>query len=148
MALSEVAFHTGVADKLGYCYRLLRKGFRQQARMAVAGDAALLARLDQALWVMEPQSFIPHRRLAAGEAAPAALQARTPIWLLEPGASAPHHEVLLNLGPDMVAGHERFARLIEVVGLDDADRAAARRRWRAYEAAGLRITHHAQGANA
>jgi DNA polymerase III, chi subunit len=143
MALSEVAFHTGVGDKIGYCCRLLRKGYRQQARMVVAGEAEALSRLDQALWLFDARSFIPHRRLRAGEPLPAALL-RTPIWLIEPGAEAPHHGVLLNLGPAVVPDFERFERLIEVVGLDEADRLAARRRWRAYEAKGLRITHHAQ----
>ncbi|WP_232539961.1 DNA polymerase III subunit chi [Azohydromonas aeria] len=143
MALTEVAFHTGVDDRIGYCCRLLRKGYRQQARMVVAGDPEALARLDQALWVFDERSFIPHRRLRAGEAVPAALK-RTPIWLIEPGAEPPQLGVLLNLGPEVVPGFERYQRLIEVVGLDEADRGAARRRWRAYEAQGLRITHHAQ----
>lgn len=143
MALSEVAFHTGVSDKVGYCCRLLRKAYRQQARMVVAGDAQMLARLDQALWLFDVRSFIPHRRLAAGQAVAPALR-RTPIWLIEPGAQPPERGVLLNLGPDAVPGFESYERLIEVVGLDEPDRVAARRRWRAYEAQGLRITHHAQ----
>ncbi|WP_235971687.1 DNA polymerase III subunit chi [Azohydromonas caseinilytica] len=143
MTLSEVAFHTGVGDKIGYCCRLLRKGYRQQVRMVVAGSADVLARLDQALWLFDVQSFIPHRRLKAGEAVPPALW-RTPIWLIEPGAEPPQQGVLLNLGPAVVPGFERFERLIEVVGLDEEDRMAARQRWRAYETQGLRITHHAQ----
>ncbi|MDZ5460232.1 DNA polymerase III subunit chi [Azohydromonas lata] len=143
MALSEVAFHTGVGDKIGYCCRLLRKAYRQQARMVVAGDAETLTRLDQALWLFDVRSFIPHRRLAAGQAVPPALL-RTPIWLMEPGARPPVQGILLNLGPAAVPKFESYERLIEVVGLDEADRLAARRRWRAYEAQGLRITHHAQ----
>jgi DNA polymerase-3 subunit chi len=74
---------------------------------------------------------------------PAALL-RTPIWLIEPGAAAPQPGVLLNLGPKVVPDFGRFERLIEVVGVDEADRVAARQRWRSYEAQGLRITHHAQ----
>jgi DNA polymerase-3 subunit chi len=143
MALSEVAFHTGVDDKIAYCCRLLRKAYRQQARMVVAGEADALSRLDQALWVFDERSFIPHRRLAAGQIVAPALR-RTPIWLIEPGAEPPEAGVLLNLGPEVVSRFERFERLIEIVGLDEADRLAARRRWRAYEAQGLRITHHAQ----
>jgi DNA polymerase-3 subunit chi len=137
----EVAFHTGVPDKLAHGCRLLRKAYRQGARVVVAGDAATLARLDQALWTFEPLEFVPHLRLRRGETPPARL-ARTPIWLVEPGAAAPHHEVLVNLGPEMVEGHEAFARVIEIVAADDDDRATGRQRWRAYEAAGHAVTHH------
>jgi DNA polymerase-3 subunit chi len=137
----DVAFHTGVADKLAHGCRLLRKAYRQGAKVVVTGDPTLLARLDQALWTFEPLEFLPHARVRAGEIAPARL-APTPIWLAEPGATAPHREVLVNLGPDMADGFESFARVIEIVGVEEGDRAAGRRRWRAYEAAGRAITHH------
>jgi DNA polymerase-3 subunit chi len=137
----EVAFHTGVPDKLAHGCRLLRKAYRQGARVVVAGDPALLARLDQALWTFDPLEFVPHARLRRGQA-PEARLARTPVWLAEPGAEPPHHEVLVNLGPDMPDAYERYERVIELVGADDDDRAAGRRRWRAYEAAGRTIRHH------
>lgn len=142
---AEVAFHTGVPDKLAHTCRLLRKAYRQGARVVVSGAPALLQRLDQALWTFEPQEFVPHVRLRAGEPAPAAL-GRTPIWLVEPGGAMPHHEVLVNLGPDRVEGDAQFARVIEIVSRDPDDLAAGRRRWKLYEAQGVQITHHAQGA--
>jgi DNA polymerase-3 subunit chi len=138
--VAEVAFHTGVADKLDHGCRLLRKAYRQGAKVVVAGDAAMLARLDQALWTFEPLEFVPHARLRSGQPAPR--MARTPIWLVDAGAAPPHHEVLVNFGPEMVDGYEAFGRIIELVGSDDDDRAAGRRRWRAYESAGRAITHH------
>jgi len=46
--LTEVAFHTGIADPLDYACRLLRKAYRQGARVAVHAPAPLLDRLDQA----------------------------------------------------------------------------------------------------
>ena len=137
----EVAFHTGVPDKLAHGCRLLRKAYRQGAKVVVTGEPALLARLDQALWTAEPLDFIPHARVRSGETPPARL-APTPIWLVEPGATPPHLEVLVNLGPDMAYGHETFGRVIEIVGTDEADRTAGRRRWRAWEAAGRTIKHH------
>jgi DNA polymerase III subunit chi len=141
--MPEVAFHTGVPDKLGYACRLLRKAWRQQARVTVTGDSGLLARLDSALWTFDPQEFIPHARLRAGQAPSEAL-APTPIWLADAGALPPAADVLVNLGPDDAPEADRFARVIELVGADDADRQAARRRWRAYEARGLAVTHHPQ----
>jgi len=142
---AEVAFHTGVEDKLAHTCRLLRKAYRQGARVVVSGAPPLLQRLDQALWTFEPQEFVPHVRLRPGER-PAQAQGRTPIWLVEPGAAMPHHEVLVNLGPERVEGDEQFARIIEIVSREPEDLAAGRRRWKLYESQGVHITHHAQGA--
>lgn len=144
MAPPEVAFHTGVDDKLGYTCRLLRKAYRQGARVAVGGSPRLLAQLDQALWTFEPQEFVPHLRLAPGRS-PGAAQVRTPIWLLEPGAAVPPQcEVLVNLGPEPAPPDAGFRRIIEIVSREPDDVAAGRRRWKQYEAQQWPITHHAQ----
>ena len=140
--MTEVAFHTGLPDKLGYACRLLRKAWRQGARVMVVGAAQELARLDQALWLFEPEEFVPHLRLRAGAPVPARLQ-RTPIWLVdddvEPALSEAMAEagVLVNLGPGDPLQPHRFARVIELVATDPADLLAARERWRGYLAEGL-----------
>jgi DNA polymerase-3 subunit chi len=145
--MTEVAFHTGVVDKVDHACRLLRKAYRQGARVAVSGPAPVLQQLDHALWTFEPQEFVPHLRLASGQR-PSPAQGRTPIWLLEPGAPAPHDEVLVNLGPERRAGDEAFARIIELVSTDADDMAAGRRRWKQYEAQGWPISHHRVGTGA
>lgn len=141
--MPEVAFHTGIGDKTGYACRLLRKAWRQRQRVAVFGDAAALARLDTALWLFEPQEFVPHARLAAG-CVPSAAMARTPIWLLEPGAQPPYRDVLVNLGPDLPDEADQFARVLELVDDSDDDRLAGRRRWQAYKSRGWTVVHHPQ----
>ncbi len=134
--MTEVEFHTGVADRLGFACRLLRKAASRGAKVVVhAAGADDAAALDRALWTFDALAFVPHAR--AGSRAPAA----TPIWIVERLADAPHHEVLLNLSPQVADGFETFARLIEVVGHDDA--AAGRARWRHYAARGYPIVHHA-----
>lgn len=136
-----VEFHSGVADKLGYACRLLRKAQAQGARVVVTGDAETLRELDQRLWTFEPLSFVAHVPLTAGGRPPARL-APTPIWLVEPGAEPPHREIVLNLGPDALPDAAGCGRLIEIVADDAADRAAGRQRWRAYETQGCAIQHH------
>ena len=144
MAPVEVAFHTGVADKLLYACRLLRKAWRSGAQVAVSGEAAELQRLDQALWTFEPQEFVPHRRLRRDEQVPAPLQ-RTPIWLLDPGAVPPVAcDVLVNLGPERRPGDEAYRRIVELVSAESGDAQAGRRRWKQYEAQGWPIRHHPQ----
>ncbi|MEF7612551.1 DNA polymerase III subunit chi [Aquincola sp. MAHUQ-54] len=145
---SAVEFHTGMADKVGFACRLLRKAYAKGARVAVRGAPELLGRLDEALWLFDPQQFVPHVRVRRGPAVAPRL-ARTPLWLLDPGTAAPGSpapEVLVNLGPEMPEDAHRFARVIEIVAADPGDREAGRRRWRAYEAQGAKIVHHAQGA--
>ena len=144
--MTEVSFHTGVSDVLGYACRLLRKAARKGARVAVCGEAALLQQLDRALWTFDPLDFTPHVRLGPGAAAAPRLAA-TPIWLIEreadtPLAASPVHEVLVNLGPDPVPGFESFERVLEIVGQAPPEADAGRRRWRHYAERGYRIDHH------
>ena len=140
--MTEVNFHHGAADLLGYACRLLQKAHERGARVAVTGAPRLLGQLDLVLWTFEPLAFVPHARLLAGEA-PVARLAATPIWLLDQALDAPHHEVLVNLGPELAAGFESFERLFEIVGRDEADKQAGRQRWRQLESRGYAIRPHA-----
>ncbi|HVL74403.1 MAG TPA: DNA polymerase III subunit chi, partial [Noviherbaspirillum sp.] len=70
----------------------------------------------------------------------------TPIVLSDRGdAQFPHHEVMVNLSPATPALFARFERLIELVGLDEADRAAGRERFRHYRQRGYPIEHRNAG---
>lgn len=138
--IAEVEFHYGVADKVGYACRLLRKAYRKGARLSIIGPADALTQLDRQLWVFDERDFVPHLR-AAG-APPTALAARTPIWLLDgvPPAGAP--DVLVNLGVEPPPDLSAFSRLIEVVSTEPDDAAEGRQRWRRYEAQGIEIRRH------
>lgn len=138
--MTAVAFHSGVADKLGYTCRLLRKAWRAGNRVWVAGSVDQLARLDAMLWAFEPGEFIPHLRIRAGQAV-APLLAATPIWLGDTPADLPPDaapcNVLVNLGPGIASGFDQFARVIDIVAESADEVSAGRQRWRNYLAAGL-----------
>ena len=139
--MTDIAFHTGIADPLDYACRLLRKAHRSGARVAVHGEAALLDRLDQQLWVFEPLEFIPHVLLPR-DAGDADRLARTPVVLVRPGASAPAAcRVAVSLGGAEVGDATSYDRVIAIVGTDPEERDAARRRWRDYERAGHAVSH-------
>jgi DNA polymerase-3 subunit chi len=53
-----------------------------------------------------------------------------------------HDDILLNLRQDQPAFFSRFQRLIEIVGMDDADKAAARVRYKFYRDRGYEIRQH------
>lgn len=138
--MPEVAFHFNAPDKLAYTARLLRKAYLKGARVLVLSPREAIDDLDRQLWLVSPGDFVPHAR--PGD--PPEVQRQSPIRLsdaLAPGDGAPGM-VLVNLLPDAVARPEAFERVIEVVGLDEADRAAARQRWRTYTAAGIEPQRH------
>lgn len=136
--MTEVEFHYNAPDKLGYTCRLLRKACAAGARVVVTGEPDVLGRLDVALWTFAPLEFVPHCTASA----PEAVREATPVHLLEQPAAAPHHDVLVNLGTEVPASFERFARLIEVVTAEPADRDPGRRRWKHYEDRGYAIKRH------
>ncbi|AMO24968.1 DNA polymerase III subunit chi [Ramlibacter solisilvae] len=134
--MTGVEFHFNAPDKLGYACRLLRKAAAKGARVTVTGRPPMLRELDTALWTFSPLDFVAHCQ-AAG--APQAVLAASPIVLCDSPRASPHHQVLLNLGDDVPEGFERFERLIEVVSLDEDDRARARVRWKHYASRGYEL---------
>ena len=139
--MTQVNFYTGVAERLSYVCRLLRKAQQSGAQIGVCGPTASLRRLDAALWTFEPAEFVPHLDLSAGKADPHLL-AVTPIVLLERAVELGHRDVLLNLGAEVPEGFEQFRRVLEVVSQDGEQVQAGRRRFRRSEELGLSINHH------
>lgn len=140
----DVAFHTGLDDRVSYTCRLLRKAVTRGARVVVDGPAPELDLLDQALWTFEPQEFLPHIRWRPGLSETG--MARTPIWLVDEEAASDlppsRPSVLVHLGERTVDEAEAWERVIELVTDDEGLRRSARARWRAYEARGWSVTHH------
>jgi DNA polymerase III subunit chi len=136
--MTEVAFHFNAPNKLAYACRLLRKAVGSGSRVVVTADADALRQLDTLLWTFSQLDFVPHA-LQSGEAG---VVAASPVILSESVANPPHQQVLLNLGPQVPEGFERFERLIEVVSLDEGDRQLARGRWKHYADLGFTMTRH------
>ena len=104
-----------------------------------SADAATLDAIDQSLWTLQPTEFIPHCRINDE----AHIVARSPVVLAESAeASLPDRPILVNLGAEVPARFERFERLIDIVGSDDADKLAGRTRWRHYKDRGYAIRTH------
>ncbi|MDM0023578.1 DNA polymerase III subunit chi [Variovorax saccharolyticus] len=144
--MTEIDGHYNMPDKTGYVCRLLRKAVSAHgARLVVVADAAALEALDLALWKLAPSEFIAHCR---SDDAPFIVE-RSPVVLADSSADAlPDRPILVNLGAGLPARFERFERLIDIVGSDDADRQAGRARWRHYKDRGYAIRTHAYGGSA
>jgi DNA polymerase III subunit chi len=143
--MTEIAFHFNVPERTEYVCRFVRKAVRFGASVVITGPEPALVPLDRALWVFDELAFLPHAMLRPGQPVPERLRP-TRVWLGSDATQSGHHDVLVNLGDDAPAGFESFAKLVEVVTLDDADRAGARARWKHYASRGYEITRHEVGA--
>lgn len=137
--MTEVAFHFGAPDKLGYTCRLLRKAVGSGAKVLVVAEDEVLQQLDVDLWAISPTDFVPH---CVG-AVDALVQQQCPVVLATRiGPELVHKQVLVNLAQSVAEGFEKFERVIEVVGTDEDDRGLARLRWKYYTELGYQITRH------
>lgn len=135
-----MAFHFNAPDRLRYACRLLRKAYLKGARVVVLASPNELPALDVALWTMAAGEFVPHCR--EGDAP--RVRVASPILLAvgEVPASAFEADVLVNLTEHMPNGYERYAKVIEVVELEEANRQQARERWRQYRLSGHEPLQH------
>ena len=99
-------------------------------------DPETANRVDRLLWTTPATGFVPH----CGPDDP--LAAETPVIVDCRGDNLLHDEVLLNLRPEWPPFFSRFQRLIEIVGLEEEDRAGARERFRIYRDRGYEIRSH------
>jgi DNA polymerase III subunit chi len=134
-----VEFRTGVDDKVAYATRWLRKAATKGVRVQVIGPVDVLQAIDRALWVDDPQDFVPHAWV--GKAAHAPGLERTALWLGDGSVPPPAPTLLLNVGADVPTAIDTFERVIEVVATDPADAGEGRQRWKAYLQRGLAPAH-------
>jgi|Laugrefbdmm110sn_1035136.scaffolds.fasta_scaffold11949_2 DNA polymerase-3 subunit chi len=141
--MTDVVFHYGVADKLDYAIRLLRKAVRTGFRVRVALAPAEWANFSARLWAMAPTGFVAH----CDDHAPASLKRRSPVLLGTSGVSdEPEVAVLLNLTDDMPEDPQRYEKILEVITTDPQDRQQGRARKRAYDSAHCPVVMHDAGA--
>lgn len=142
--MTEISFYFNVPGRVDYACRLARKAHRQGVGIAVVGAAETLAEFDRALWAVAASDFVPHSWSERQAEVPARLHAST-VWLGAVALAAPLHDALINIGEPVPAGFESFSRLYEIVSSEEADRLAARKRWKAYTDRGYAIQRHEVG---
>lgn len=136
--MTEVAFHFNVADRTDYLCRLLRKVLAAHRQALVLLPESVLGELDRTLWTFSQQDFVPHALVSA----PTTIRERSPVLLASTPCDVAHSDVLINTLPEVPQGFERFARLLEIVGLDESERLPARQRWRYYTQQGYPLVRY------
>jgi DNA polymerase-3 subunit chi len=135
--VTSIDFYFNATDPLQVACRLAGKAFAQGKQLLVyapEGDTA--SRIDKLLWTWPATGFVPH----CSPHDP--LAAETPVLIAADAEAPARCEVLLNLSASCPPHFERFERLLEVVGADEAERAAGRERYRFYKSRGYAIANH------
>jgi len=139
--MTEISFYFNVPSRAAYACRLLRRARKEGMALTVTGPADALQEIDRELWAFSATEFLAHSWIDRAADVPEALRATT-IWLGENAIDAPLHGALLNLGSAPPPAFETFERMFEIVSLEDADRQAARERWKSYARRGYPIKRH------
>lgn len=139
--MTRIDFHTNIHDKLAYACRLARKAYAAKAKIVLlAEDAAQAAALNEALWTLSNIDFLPHV-MADDPLAP-----ETPIIITDSEEAAlPHHDMLVNLTRRTPSNVAAFARVFEIISIDESDAAAGRQRYVAYKKQSYPLTHFVAG---
>ncbi|MDD2918510.1 MAG: DNA polymerase III subunit chi [Rhodoferax sp.] len=138
MPVTNVEFHTHTPDRLLYACRLLRKAAASAAQILVTADVDTLDQLDRQLWAFSSTDFVPH----CFQDAPSQVLDNSPIVLTPSLPANAAQTILLNLGSEVPAGFEQFARVIEIVSEDANDKRQARGRWKHYAGSGCHLSSH------
>ena len=135
--MTNIDFYFNADDRLQVACRLAAKALKQGSRMLIyAPDANTAERLDTMMWTWPATGFVPHCR------AHAPLAAETPVLIASGEETPAGCELLLNLGAECPPHFERFARLLEVVSVNDEEKASGRSRYRFYKERGYPIASH------
>ena len=138
--MTSIDFYFNAEDRLQVACRLAGKAVSQKKRMLIyAPEPELAGRIDRMLWTWPATGFVPH--VPAHDP----LAPHTPVLVGGDDAceqAAQGVDVLLNLAAGCPPHFERFGRLLELVGRDDAEKQAGRDRYRYYRDRGYAIANH------
>lgn len=135
--MTRIDFYFNIEDKFRQVAELAHHALNRKRRLFIfTTDAHAATELESVLWSHPPTGFLPHCRSNH------ALGQETPIVIDWQGENLLHDDVLINLTPSHPPFFSRFKGLIELVGLEDEDRAAARSRFRFYRDRGYEIKSH------
>ncbi|MCA0394107.1 MAG: DNA polymerase III subunit chi [Proteobacteria bacterium] len=123
-------------EPLRLACELVRKAYEANLwTLVLARDTAQAETLDDLLWDMGEDAYIPHQIGGRDDE-----DELTPVLIAEPGTDAPMRPLVVNLRDAPVEG--RFERVLEVVPADESARGPLRERWKHYKALGFDLNKH------
>jgi DNA polymerase-3 subunit chi len=132
--MTRVEFFFNVPDKLAKSAQLCGEALAQGHQLTIfSRDAAMSQALQQLLWRHSATSFLANAQSSD------VISQFSPIVLDTKGDHLQQDDILINLQMQHPPFFSRFRCLIELVGLDEADKVAARLRYRFYRDRGYAV---------
>lgn len=116
-------------DKLA-CWLALKALDQAQTTQIVVESGDQARELDELMWSVPPERFLPHGIAGTPEAAAAPVRIALPHSIADGG-------IVVNLTAQPIERPERFERLLEIVPHGDSNRIASRKKFKAYRDSGL-----------
>lgn len=132
--MTRVEFFFNVEDKLAKIADLSDKAVRKGRQLTIfTEDESLHAALESALWQHCASSFLPSAQPEHENSQWA------PIIIDSNGSLLLQDDILINLRAQHPPFFSRFKHLVELVGADEADKVAARARYKFYRDRGYEV---------
>ena len=132
--MTRVEFYFNVPDKFAKVVELCEKAFAKGRQLTIyTQNDAMSSDMQKLLWTHSASSFL------ANSIVNEAHSQFSPIVIDAQGENLLQDDVLINLQTAQPLFFSRFRYLVELVGSDEADKAAARARFRFYKDRGYDI---------
>ncbi|WP_227671601.1 DNA polymerase III subunit chi [Psychrobacter sp. 72-O-c] len=136
-------------DFLGFICQLTQTALNKssQSLLILAENEALLSDFDEALWVQDASSFIPHQRLIANENTVDNIGSSIAPVLLGAYLPAEFNGIVINTTSRPVndfitaTSNTQPARVLEIIKPDDASVQDGRVKYKRYQQLGYELTH-------
>jgi len=128
----------GTDSRERFACRLTEKAWRLGNRVfLLAPDKPAALELDELLWTFSQGSFVPHAVCANDGDVDV-----HPVLIGHTEPPAALNDVLISLAPEVPSWFSRFARVAELVGATEDDKARGRERFRFYRERGYPLEAH------
>jgi DNA polymerase III subunit chi len=133
--MTRVSFYTNVDHKPALVSHLVQKALNQKRQVTIFTREEDALSVSEQLWMHDQTSYM--RNVLANDA----LALVTPVVIDWQMHTIFQDDVLINMQEDQLTFFGRFRHLIEVVGLEEQDKSAARKRYSFYRDRGYEIKH-------
>ncbi|EAV46459.1 DNA polymerase III subunit chi [Methylophilaceae bacterium] len=136
--MTNIQFIFNVADKQGLIFEIIASSVKKnRSSLTLFDDKALMVSLSDMLWHNDVFSFLPHQTNQSSSI--------NKICLSDNGIKY-MDDILINATNEKIEGFSRYLKLYELIGLDELEKANARKRFTFYKDCGYKLsaTDHSQ----